>query len=427
MSSTDKQKTAQEHTPRREFLLSSALGAATKAIHLGQHETGLDQFPVPPLVSNSAMLLNSIEEGREMLSNEDVENFAYQRYANPTVSVLEAKFRAIEQCTYSLAVNSGMTACLLVFRALLKAGDHIIVPHSIFYEIVDQLDYEVKNRGIEMSIVREYETDVFEAAIRENTKMIFIEAPTNPAFLDINIPNLAKLCEKNDILLVVDNTFLTPLGQKPLSLGAAITLYSITKHINGHGDVMGGIISTNDVDLFKALKYNRESTGLILDPFSAWLTIRGLRTLPLRLQKHAENALSVTRMIDEEFPGLEWRGVWSTKSAKANGIVAAWHTGLIALVFPSKEDGMVFVRHLRLIRIGTTFGNIESLCYHYGGFAREASTDLAQIGIPYGLVRISVGLEDIEDIKADIRQALHIATKGREVFSDQCSFEPCPT
>ncbi|GAC1321942.1 MAG: cystathionine gamma-synthase [Collimonas sp.] len=357
------------------------------------------------------MLLDSIEQGLEMLSNESAENFAYQRYANPTVSILEAKFRSIEQCTYSLAVNSGMTACLLVFRALLKAGDHIIVPHSIFYEIVDQLDYDVKNRGIEMSVIGQYESDAFEASIRENTKMIFIEAPTNPALLDINIPDLAKLCAEHDILLVVDNTFLTPVCQKPLSLGAAITLYSITKHINGHGDVMGGMISTNNADIFKALKYNRESTGLILDPFSAWLTVRGLRTLPLRLQKHAENALSVSRMIDTEFPELEWRGVWSTKSAKENGIAATRHTGIIALVLPSKEAGMVFVRHLRLIRIGTTFGNIESLCYHYGGFAREATMDLAKIGIPYGLVRISVGLEDIEDINADIRQALRIATK----------------
>ncbi|WP_211445251.1 trans-sulfuration enzyme family protein [Collimonas humicola] len=404
---------------RREFLLSSPLGPATKAIHLGQHEVGLDQFPVPPLVSNSAMLLNSAEEGLEMLSNVDVENFAYQRYANPTVSILETKFRSIEQCAHSMAVNSGMTACLLVFRTLLKAGDHIIVPHSIFYEIVDQLDYEVKNRGIEISIIREYETDVFETAIRKNTKMIFIEAPTNPAFLDINIRALAKLCEKYSILLVVDNTFLSPVCQKPLSLGAVITLYSITKHINGHGDVIGGMISTNDADIFKALKHNRNNTGLILDPFSAWLTIRGLRTLPLRLQKHAENALAITRMIDEEFPELEWRGVWSTNSAKSNGIDTACHTGLIALVFPSKEAGMVFVRHLRLIRIGTTFGNIESLCYHYGGFAREATIDLEQIGIPYGLVRISVGLEDVEDIKTDMRQALHIATKMS--LCDQCA------
>lgn len=393
----------------RDYLLSSPLGAATKAIHLGQHETGLDQFPVPALVCNSATLLNSIEEGREMLGNAEMENFAYQRYANPTVSILEAKFRAIEHCTYSLAVNSGMTACLLVFRALLNAGDHIIVPHSIFYEVIEQLDYEANNRGIEMSVIDEYGAVAFEAAIQPNTKMIFIEAPTNPAFLDINIPDLVQLCVKNNILLVVDNTFLTPACQKPLSLGAAITLYSITKHINGHGDVMGGMISTNAPDLFKVLKYHRESTGTILDPFSAWLTIRGLRTLPLRLKKHTDNAHAVIAMIREEFPQLEWRSVWSTKSAQANGIFSSLHTGLIAIVFPSREAGTTFVRHLQLIRTGTTFGNIESLCYHYGSFTREGSADLEKIGVPYGLVRISVGLEDIEDINADIRRALRLA------------------
>lgn len=395
----------------RDYFLSSPLGAATRAIHLGQHEAGMDQFPVPALVCNSAVLLNSIEEGREMLGNAEMENFAYQRYANPTVSILEAKFRALEHCTYSLAVNSGMTACLLVFRALLKAGDHIIVPHSIFYEVIDQLNYEASNRGIEMSIIDEYAAVAFEAAIRPNTKIIFIEAPTNPAFLDINIPDLVQLCTKNNIILVVDNTFLTPVCQKPLSLGAAVTLYSITKHINGHGDVMGGMVSTNDPALFKALKYHRESAGLILDPFTAWLTIRGLRTLPLRLKKHTDNAHAVIAMIREEFPQLEWRAVWSTKSAQANGIVSSLHTGLIAIVFPSQQAGTNFVSHLQLIRTGTTFGNIESLCYHYGSLTREGSTDLEKMGVPYGLVRISVGLEDSEDINADIRRALRLATQ----------------
>lgn len=407
MSSTEKTDPCEVQC-RAEFLASS-LGLATQAIHSGQHEAGLDQFPVPALVCNSATLLNSIEDGREMLGNPDRENFAYQRYANPTVSILEAKFRALEGCTYSLAVNSGMTACLLVFRALLNPGDHVIVPHSLFYEVIDQLEYETRNRGMEMSVVDDYAAVAFEAALRPNTKMIFIEAPTNPAFLDINIPDLVQLCVKNNVLLVVDNTFLTPACQKPLSLGAAVTLYSITKHINGHGDVMGGMVSTNAPDLFKALKYHRESAGLIVDPFSAWLSIRGLRTLPLRLKKHTDNALAVIAMIREEFPQLEWRAVWSTESAQANGVLPSLHTGLVALVFPSREEGAAFVRHLQLIRLGTTFGNIESLCYHYGSFAKEGSTDLEKTGVPYGLVRISVGLEDSDDIKADIRRALRRA------------------
>ncbi|MFJ2549695.1 trans-sulfuration enzyme family protein [Pseudomonas sp. NPDC087612] len=407
------EKKCPRELPCRDYFLSPSLGIATQAIHLGQHENGLSQFPVPALICNSATLLNSIEEGREMLGNAEQENFAYQRYANPTVSILEAKFRAIEHCSYSLAVNSGMTACLLAFRALLSAGDHVIVPHSVFYEIIEQLNYEVNHRGIEMSLIDKYQAAAFECAIQPNTKMIFIEAPTNPAFLDINIPDLVELCNKRGILLVVDNTFLTPACQKPLSLGAAVTLYSITKHINGHGDVMGGMISTNEPDLFKALKYHRDSAGLIVDPFSAWLTIRGLRTLPLRLKKHTDNAHAVIAMLREEFPKLEWRAVWSTKSAQTNGISPSLHTGLIAIVFPSRETATTFVRHLQLIRIGTTFGNIESLCYHYGSFSREGSTDLEKIGVPDGLVRISVGLEDSDDINADIRRALRLAMQSR--------------
>lgn len=394
---------------RRDYLLSSPLGAATRAIHLGQHEAGLDQFPVPALICNSAALLDSVDAGRDMLGNAEGENFAYQRYANPTVSVLEAKFRAIEHCAYSLAVNSGMTACLLVFRALLSAGDHVIVPRGLFYEVIEQLEHETRQRGMTLSVIEAYETAAFQAALRPDTRMIFIEAPTNPAFLDINIAELAKLCMKNAVLLVVDNTFLTPLCQKPLSLGAAVTLYSTTKHINGHGDVMGGMVSTNDPDLFKALKSHRESAGLILDPFSAWLTVRGLRTLALRLKKHADNALAVIAMLNQEFPTLQWRAVWSTRSAQANGIDPSLHTGLIAIVLPSQEAGTIFVSQLQLIRTGTTFGNIESLCYHYGSFARAGGTDLGRMGVPRGLVRISVGLEDTDDINADIRRALRLA------------------
>jgi len=401
------------HDPsRRDFQLSSAPGPATQAVHLGQHERGAEHFPVPPLICNSAVLLDSIEQGRAMLGNPGVENFVYQRYANPTVSTLEAKFRAIEQCAYSLALNSGMTACLLVFRALLKAGDHVIVPHSLFYEIIEQLQYEASSRALELTIIDDYSLSGFTAALRPNTRMVFIEAPTNPAFLDIHIAPLAQRCIDNGALLVVDNTFLTPVCQKPLKLGAAVTLYSLTKHLNGHGDVMGGMISTNHAELYTALKHQRDSTGLILDPFSAWLTIRGLRTLPLRLEKHTQNALGIARMLGAEFPALEWRAVWTTASASANGIDPALHTGLIALVLPSRAMGMSFVRHLRLIRLGTTFGNLESLCYHYGSFAREGSDHLHRIGVPEGLVRISVGLEDVEDIKADIRAALREAMAG---------------
>lgn len=417
MNPIEKESPPELHCP--DDFLSSGLGAATKAIHLGQHEAGLDQFPVPALVCNAAILLNSVEHGREMLGDAERENFAYQRYANPTVSILEAKFRALEECAYSLAVNSGMTACLLVFRALLSAGDHVIVPHSLFYEVIEQLEYEVNNRGIAMSVVDDYGVQAFEAAIRSNTKMIFIEAPTNPAFLDINIPDLVQLCATRNILLVVDNTFLTPVCQKPLSLGAAVTLYSITKHINGHGDVMGGMVSTNAPDLFKALKYHRESAGLILDPFSAWLTVRGMRTLPLRLKKHTDNAHAVIAMLREEFPGLEWRAAWSTKSAQANGVRSSLNTGLIAIVLSSREAGAAFIRHLQLIRLGTTFGNIESLCYHYGSFAKKGSTDLEKIGVPDGLVRISVGLEDSDDINADIRHALRIATLINTTAKDE--------
>lgn len=375
----------------------------TNTVRGGQNLRKPLEFPVPNLVLNSAILLKSVEDGWKMFTNEKVDNIAYQRYANPTVVTLERKFRSIEESRYSLAVNSGMTACFLVFRTILSSGDHIVTQHSLYHEISDQIKIDRKSSGIECTFLKNYSIENFEKALKPNTKMLFVETPTNPVMYDVDIPSLAKICRSRKIIFVVDNTLLTPIYQKPLEKGADITLYSTTKAINGHGDSMGGIISTNKVAIYKKLKAFRDNTGLIIDPFSAWITIRGMRTLSLRLEKHSQNTIAVINFLKRKYPQYKINYPTFCPNSKKNGVIGGG--GILSLELKSKEMGLLFIRSLKFIRIGTTFGNLESLSYHFGGFARP-SRDITKIGIPLGLVRLSIGIENVEDIILDIDRAL---------------------
>ena len=378
-------------------------GPATVAVHGGQRERGAAGFPSPHLILNSAVLLDSVEQGWEMLTNESTENIAYQRYANPTVRVLEDKFARMEGARYALAVNTGMTACFLLFRALLRTGDHLVTCHSLYHEISDQMVYDRESCGVDCSFVSDYTVDGFRNEFRPNTRLVFIESPTNPSMFDVDIPALAEFCQSRGAVLVVDNTLLTHEYQKPLRLGAAVALYSTTKVLNGHGDVMGALITVNDAELYQRLKFLRENAGLVLDPFSAWLTIRGLRTLPLRLQRHTENALRIIEFLQANYPQLPIRyPLWCPNSA-TNQVSGGG--GVVSIVLPSKAQGTQLMRSLSLFKIGTTFGNLESLVYHFGTFARP-SRDITKIGIPLGLIRLSVGIEDARDIIADLAQAM---------------------
>jgi cystathionine beta-lyase/cystathionine gamma-synthase len=389
-------------TPR-----TSGTHSDTLAVHAAQSSPEL--LPSPPLTLNAAILLHSVEQGRQMLTDETVDNIAYQRYSNPTVEVLERKFAEVEGARHCLAFNSGMTACYGTFRAFLHHGDHVVAVHSLYHEISDQLKEDVEGCGVEYSLVDDYSMAGFERATKRNTKMAFVETPTNPSMLDLDIAALAGSCHQRGMLCVVDNTLLTHEYQKPLRLGADLTIYSTTKSINGHGDAMGGVVSTNDSALFSRLKGFRDNTGVIMDPFSAWLTVRGMRTLRLRLDKQTRNARCVVDFLQTSYPQLEVRHAERCSHASANGV--AGNAGILSLVLDSKEQGTRFIQGLRLFRLATTFGNLESLVYHFGTFARP-SRDITQIGVPLGLVRLSVGIEHVDDIIADIDQSLQGALTG---------------
>jgi cystathionine beta-lyase/cystathionine gamma-synthase len=380
-------------------------GASTDAVHALRQVEGTSQFPVPPLVLNAASHLESVADAMSQLRDDERDNYAYRRYANPTVRALEQAWAQVEGASYTVAFQSGMAACYALFQTLLEPGDHAVTQTSVYHEISEQLQVLAASRNVSLSFVAGSDPGSFRRALRPNTKLVFVESPTNPGLVDVDIHELADACRHNGTRLVVDNTLLTWAIQRPLGLGADVAVYSTTKSVNGHGDAMGGMVAVNDRGLVSRLRDFRTSTGSIMDPFAAWLTSRGMRSLPLRLERQHRNAIAIASQICQRSVRYPVRLASDTEFAAVNGVSAS--AGILCLILPSVTHGTRFIEAVRLMRVATTFGNLESLVYHYGTFMAE-SHDLAAMGIPLGLVRISAGIEDPEDLVSDVEQALRV-------------------
>ncbi len=329
---------------------------------------------------------------------------AYRRHGNDSVLQLEAAFSALQRTADCLAVTSGMAAILLVTAALLRASDHIILPTNVFYETAAQLESLADAGRLNMTRC-EGGLQEITGAFTARTRMVLVESPANPTLQTLDLRALALACRDRGILLVVDNTLLTPLAQNVLDLGADISLYSLSKHLSGHGDVIGGMVCTRRPDLSSMLQEWRTYAGITLDPFAAWLTLRGLRTLPLRLRAHARNAHALARMMQREFDGFHWAGAWTGPDARSNRISMKLHTGMMALHFADAMQAARFVDGLRGIPVLPTFGNPETGVFHYGGVVEDPDA-LAAAGIPPGLVRVATGIEDPRDLVPVFRAAL---------------------
>lgn len=328
----------------------------------------------------------------------------YRRHGNESVLQLEAAFSALQRTAACLAVTSGMAAIVLVSAALLRSGDHIIVPANVFYETAAQLTALAGRGRMKMTRVDGRLESIIHA-FTARTRMVMIESPANPSLQTLDLRTLAAACRERGILFVVDNTLLTPLAQNVLDLGADISLYSLSKHLSGHGDVIGGMVCTRRPDLCARLHEWRTFAGITLDPFAAWLTLRGLRTLPLRLRMHAANARALARMLQHEFSALQWEGAWTGPHARRNRVSMALHTGMMALYLADATQAGRFIGGLHGVPVLPTFGNPETGVFHYGGVVQDPGA-LAAAGIPPGLVRVAIGIEDPRDLLPVFRSAL---------------------
>jgi cystathionine beta-lyase/cystathionine gamma-synthase len=345
--------------------------------------------------------------------------FTYSRAGNPTVAALERRLAALEKAEFAVCFATGLAATTSLFFASLKAGDRVVVSQAVYGGTVRLLREVFGKFGVFADFVDTADEAVFaEAVRREPTKLVFVETPANPTLRLTNIRFAADLAHSANALLVVDNTLLTPALQQPLDLGADVSLHSTTKFIEGHNATVGGALITRRADLHALFDFIRKSTGTIQAPFDAWLTLQGVKTLPLRMKQHSENALRVAQFLEQHpqiktviYPGLESFAQFdlAQKQQKSGG-------ALIALeVAGGAEAGICLMNSVKLCSLAENLGAAETLVTHpvsmTHGSVPQQQREAA--GITEGLVRLSVGLENPDDLIADLRQALEKTSRAK--------------
>lgn len=352
--------------------------------------------------------------------------FTYSRAANPTVSALEAALGALEDTPPAVCFASGMAAISTLFLAILKAGDHVIVSDVVYGGTVRLFQQVLAQFGVSVSFVDTSDPALVAEAIQPSTRLIFIETPANPTLKLTDIAAIAKVAHGSGIQLAVDNTFLTPVLQRPLDLGADITLLSTTKYIEGHNSTIGGSIATRDEALLERLRLIRKTLGCIQSPQESWLTLRGLKTLPLRLQQHCTNAQKIAEWLQQHpkvarvhYPGLAsfpQFALAQEQQALPGAIIAFELEGGV-------QAGVHLMNTVRLCLLAENLGAVETLITHPVSMTHgDVPKDVRErTGITDGLVRLSVGLENPADIIADLESAL----AGIADTSDEKEAEPC--
>lgn len=337
--------------------------------------------------------------------------YEYTRSLNPTRKALEEKLAALDGAKYGLAFSSGLAAASTVIISLLKAGDNVIGFDDLYGGTRRLLSNVFVNFDISATYVDATKPENIENAITPKSKLIWIESPTNPLMKLADIKAIAQIAHKHGLILVVDNTFLSPYFQRPLDLGADIVVYSTTKYIGGHSDVLGGSVVLNNEEFYKKLAYNQNAVGAVLSPFDSYLTLRGVKTLAVRMQQHQKNALALAEFLEKSpkvkrvnFPLLESHPQHALAEAQSSGSSGIFSFELVGTL----DDAQNFLSKLKLFATAESLGGVESLI-EIPAIMTHASVPKEvreQNGISDTLIRVSAGIEDTEDLIEDFRQAL---------------------
>ena len=344
----------------------------------------------------------------------------YSRASNPTVSALEEALGALEDTPPAVCYATGMAAISGIFLALLKSGDHVVLSDVVYGGTVRLFDQVLGRLGIESSFVDTADPAAVKAAIRPTTRMVFIETPANPTLKLTDVEAMVAITRPAGLLLVVDNTFLTPVLLRPLDIGADITMLSTTKYIEGHNATVGGSVAARDEKILDRLRLVRKTLGSIQSPHEAWLTARGIKTLPLRLQQHSRGAQVVAEWLAQhpDIAHVHYPGLASFPQRELAERQHTLHGGMLSFELKQgAEAGIALMNAVRLCVLAENLGAAETLITHpvsmtHGDVPREMRE---RIGITDGLVRLSVGLEDPRDIIADLSQALDVTRSSESV------------
>jgi methionine-gamma-lyase len=382
----------------------------TQAIHAGQHVDPATGAVAPPLIQTSTFAFESCAQGAARFAGEEV-GFIYTRMGNPTVARLEEAVATLEGGYGGFGTGSGLAALSTAIFALLSKGDHLVGTSSVYGPSRVVIERDWKRFGVEATFVDTADLDAVRGALRKETKLVFVETPANPTIAITDIAAVAKIAHDAGALLMVDNTFASPILQRPLSLGADVVFHSMTKFLNGHTDVVAGMIVTATRELHERIRKAHWYLGACMDPHQAWLVLRGIKTLAMRVRTSQENARKVAAFL-EAHPKVEWVRYPGLPSHPQHELAARQMDGPGALISFEVKGGHAAGSRLldgvKLMTLAVSLGGIETLIQHPASMTHAAMPREERIGagITDGLVRVSVGCEGVEDIIADFEQAL---------------------
>ncbi len=385
------------------------MGFETKMVHAGVPRDPYGSAVVP-IYQTSTFAFENAQNGADRFAGR-AEGYIYTRLGNPTVRALERQVAELEEGADAVATSSGMGAVNTVYMTLLGQGAHLVSTASVYGPSRLLVEKHFSRFGVEATYLDTSDVSKVCAAIRPNTRMVYVESPSNPAMLVSDIQALADLAHQRGALLVVDNTFASPYLQKPLTLGADISLHSVTKFLNGHADVVGGIVVARDEALCGRLRALMIATGCNMDPHQAFLVSRGIKTLSLRIERAQRNAMQVARWL-EAHPKVAWVRYVGLESHPQHELVKRQMSGFGSMIsFELKggfEAGRRLMDNVRLALLAVSLGGVESLIEHPASMTHAGvpSADRLEAGITEGLVRFSVGIEHVDDLIADLAQAL---------------------
>ena len=375
------------------------MGFSTDCIHAGQEPEQVTGAVSVPIFQTSTYVQPELGKHK---------GFEYARTHNPTRFAAEAALAALEHGKYGHCFASGMSAIDTVFR-LLKSGDHVIAGENMYGGSYRLFSRVLEKFGLEFTYVDTSKVDDVKKAIKPNTKIVYLETPTNPMMTITDLAACAELAHQNGAMVVVDNTFCSPYLQRPIELGADIVLHSTTKFLNGHSDSVGGVVISNNDELAQQIGFLQNAVGAILSPFDSWLVLRGIKTLAVRMKRHEENGQAMANYLAHHtkvkklfYPGLPEHPQHELARRQMHGFGA-----VIAFELGSYDNAKKFLDRVKLCSLGESLGGVETLISHPESMT-HASVPIetrTRLGISPGLVRISVGIEDIEDLIADLENA----------------------
>lgn len=384
-------------------------GFNTKLIHAGAFEDEFGSATVP-IYQTSTFKFKNAQDGADCFAGKS-KGYIYTRIGNPTIRAFEQNIAQLENGFDGIATSSGMGAVSTVYMALLGAGSHIISSDAVYGPARGVLEQDFSRFNVEASFVNTSNTDNIIKAIKPNTKVLYIETPANPTMEITDIAACAAIAKKHGLILVVDNTFCSPYLQKPLDLGADVVLHSITKFINGHADIVGGVIVAKDEKLYKQIRHSMVYMGCNMDPTQAFMVLRGVKTLAIRIERAQENAMRVAEFLAThpkiawiKYPGLPSHPQYELAKKQMSGFGSMMSFGLKG----GFAAGEKLMNNVHLALLAVSLGGVETLIQHPASMTHAAVSKENKLaaGITDELVRFSVGIEDVEDIIADLKNGL---------------------